>query len=469
MKKQKNELESLFADTMLQPSDSFVKGLRKQLFTKPQSKIRKLWLGTATASALALVVIAASIIRPPVPRQAANMILVRDLYAKALAYEPQPTGNITYWDITQTMEFGPQADTCMGPDAARGEIKPTRTLFYKHDSTTAMYIMGGWPGAIPTMGYSEDPDVAAFDEDTLNGAENAEIKSLIGAQLTDERGNPLPSDAKVPQKTSGSYNIYSKMVFSPDNLKEYAPGCETLFTHIQIDAASGVFTRAEVFNKELGAQNLSLAYVQQVTTKSGSFEEILPLMQSEGFDLEKAKAETARISYVQVENKAAGYGFSYHKAYLGKPELTEVKNAEGKVTAYVYRFPKYPEIQFRIYTAAATNRQPKDVETLAARAKANGWNLQYDSNFEQVFYDKYGNESMRRFIADDGVRKYGMVATGSPDIPYVYVEAPVKLGVVKTVDPYITNPEVEIPDTDYVLSLLSLWVYPPGTEPPSGL
>ncbi|HSX31296.1 MAG TPA: hypothetical protein VLE99_05240, partial [Candidatus Saccharimonadales bacterium] len=190
MTKQPRGLEKLFSDVQLKPDKRFVRDLSKQLGApgEPKQHARRLGRRLATAGGvllLSLVLIGVTTLRPA-PKQLSRTVLLKQLYATAMADElPAPAqSTVTFWDVTQTASGGPAAQAC------NATIEPytEHTILFKQGDTTAL-LTKITSNNIVGMSYSEDPDTPAFDPNVLSVAQNGQLSGLLqGAKLTDVNG-----------------------------------------------------------------------------------------------------------------------------------------------------------------------------------------------------------------------------------------------------------------------------------------
>jgi hypothetical protein len=477
--KRPDELDKLFSNARLEPDRRFVQGLRKRLnMAQGRASLQgvravslrrfglRALVPVAMVLGVALVLVGVALLRPA-PQRPGRMaskgtILISKLYGIATADTLPPPSATTFWDTTQTAASGPAAEACHvyldGPNP------PIRSLMFKDGDVTAFWSKT--PGsAVAYMSYSEDPDTPAFDTDTLTASQDSQLRSaLIGAVLTDKDGKPLPGDATTALKQTGSYDLYATRATRLKDDSGPMPDCPVQFMHLRIDAASSMFSELDVYNGAVADDKLAFKLTQAITTGTGDFAAEQSAFDAVGFNLEQAKAQQTQADYAHVDNAAAGYQFFYHKSFLGKPTMTELKNADGDVVAYDFKFAKQPQVKYRMYTAKANDQNPKNLAELQATAQAKGWRVLSDDKQAGVRYPGYPQAPTETYMVTDGTTEYGMFASGTPDIPYVYVEAPLYFGQRIVHEPGL------VPSTaDDVLSLLSVMVFTPGSPVPVGL
>jgi hypothetical protein len=469
------EFEKMFSDERLEPTAAFDRRLKGQLFENNRiaRHSKRLWLMAASGLMVAVLVVGFSLIRPASDSKLARTVLVKDLYAKALADKLPEQPGVTFWDIIEKYSYGPQAEAC-STRALEGSSS-YESLLYKKANITAFFSKSGLSDGLDYMAYSEDPEVPAFDTDSL-GMQSSSITSLMamGGELTDVNGRPLADNATVADKTSGSYDLYILIQIEPGKYPERKPGCETQMAHLVFDASKQTFSKITIYNgKNMSADNMAFETNRSITTESGSFESVLPLFEAKGFDLERAKLEMTQQAYVQVVNQAAGYEFFYNKAVLGKASLKEIKNAQGQVVVYSYTYAKQPKVVHKIYTAHAKDVDVPvaNIEEFKQMADRYGWKITTDDLQNTLPYPQlpgYPAAPTEYVAAESADYKYSMSSTGTPDIPFAYVEAPKGVGVRYLIDPATGQDDKSLPPSDDALGLVGISVFKPGTKPPVG-
>jgi hypothetical protein len=398
---------------------------------------------------LALLLVAVPLLRPMSTSNkplAARTVLLKDLYASAMADELPKQPGITFWDVTQADNGGPAMVSC------NSDIQPytEHDLFFKKDNVTAFWSTAnnGFTG----MYYSDDADIPAFNTNALTTAQNGQFGwALDHSKLTDVNGKPLPGDAATAIKTSGVYEIYATYPTLNKTTNGPLAGCPTRMMDLKIDAATGMFTEADEYNGSIAPDNLIDTMKQTITTATGDFTSVEPKFDAMGFNLTEAKANTVDLP-AEVVNQSGGYEFWYHKATLGEATLSTQKNSDGGLGVYSYSFAKQPDVKYRLYTAKAQSQVPKDLADLKSMVAADGWQVISDQTQKDIGYSDYPAADTELYEVTDGTTEYIMLATGTPDIPYVYVEAPASFGVGSLSDAEM---------------LSGVMLFRPGTTPPT--
>lgn len=448
-----DDLEKQFGDAQLEPHPEFIRQLSGQLELsngpKKYARLnRRVVLATGGALVLALALVALPLLRP-VPtsntsKPLARTILLKDLYATAMADELPKQSATTFWDVTQTDNGGPAMASC------NSNVQPytEHDLFFMKDNVTAMWstATNGFTG----MYYSDDADVPAFNTDALTTAQNGQFSwALNHGKLTDVNGKPLPGDAATAIKSSGTYEIYATYPTLDKATNKPLASCQTRMMDLKIDAATGMFTEADEYNGSIAPDKLVDSAKQTIKTATGSFADVEPKFDAMGFNLAQAKANTVQFTTKET-NVAGGYEFWYHKSIMGVPTLSQEKNSDGSTGVYAYSFAKQPDVKYRLYTAKAENQVPKDLADLKSMATAQGWQVLVDDTQPGIGYPGYSNATTELYEASDGTTEYLMFATGTPDVPYVYIEMPLDSSAAGDID-----------------LLSNVMLFKPGTTPPA--
>lgn len=455
------ELNDLFSDKKLEPSKSFEKQLFKTIQPVQQRNGRSIFAKAGAVFAVTLVLIGFTVFRPA-SDTLGKTVFLKDLYAGAFA-EELPGDSSNFWKIAATTTYGSQAPLCTNTPAGTSTEKVT--LLYNNGEESAIYEE--ITGDEPYMRLSTDKDIPAYDDAVFDGTSSSEVRQyLVNTTITDEAGNALPLDAKTEQKNEGTYTIYVSSTTPQDDVKNYTEGCETLRIKIDVDVVSGLYTSVGIYNatESNDLVSNSLSFVSTRSIEAGSyetFESVSERFIAEGFDTEKARSESLLYNNVNVTNKEAGYAFSYNKLLLGTPVLKTKINDSGEITVYEYSFTKQPEVLYTIHTSKSV-----DMIDLEDRASKENLTIITDSGSDSIVLPGYGEVQQKFFTARSETTKFGRTDTGSTDIPVVYVEAPVGLGEYEKIDKYAPDFPSQVDD---VLSLLSVQVFPPNTEPPVGL
>lgn len=448
--KRTDELEKLFGDAQLEPRPGFERQLSGQL--KPPNEPRnRLRFGRRVALAGGVLLIALALVALPLLRPVSNpkspiarTILLKNLYATAMADNLPQQSSATFWDVTQTDSGGPAMASC------NSFIQPytEHDLFFKKDNITAMWstATNGFTG----MYYSDDADVPAFNTDALTTAQNGQFSwALNHSKLTDVHGKPLPGDAATAIKSSGTYEIYATYPTLDKATNAPLASCQTRIMDLKVDAATGMFTEADEYNGTIAPDKLVDSMKQTITTATGSFTDVEPKFTAVGFNLTQAKANTTQFT-AKVLNVTGGYEFWYHKSIMGEPTLTQDKNSDGSTGVYEYHFVKQPNVKYRLYTANAENQAPKDLADLKRMAASQNWQIVADDTQQGIGFPGYPNATTELYEVGDGATDYLMFATGTPDIPYVYVEMPIDSGAAGDIN-----------------LLSNVMLFKPGSTPPA--
>lgn len=459
--KRTDELDKLFGDERLEPRATFVHQLAKQSGQPDRAPKRarfgrRLALGSGVL-AVALVLVAVPLLRPASPSAPlVRTILLKKLYATAMADELPQQPDTTFWDVTQTDNGGPAMASCN----SNVQYYREHDLFFRKDNVTAAWISA--TNGATDMEYSADADVPAFNTNALTTAQNGQISwALNHGTLTDVNGKPLPGDAATAIKAAGTYELYATYPTLVKGTDSPLASCPMRLMDIKIDAATGMFTEVDEYNGAISPDKLVDTIQQSIKTAAGDFVAVEPRFVAVGFNLQQATAN-AEQNVSEVANKAGGYEFWYRKAFFGAANLSEEKNVDGTTGVYAYQFAKQPNVKYRFYTAKAENQAPKDLADLKGVAAVHSWQVLDDETQQNILYPGYAGANTELYEVSDGTTEYIMFATGTPDIPYVYIEAPLGTGKQNITDPLgrtLTQDDIEM--------LSNVMLFVPGTTPPA--
>ncbi len=457
-----NDLEKLFSGEQLEPSKKFEKQLLNRL--SKDAKNPKIWFFYKLSSVLVITLMLIGVaLYQPNSDNLSNTVLLKELYQKALADELPESNDVNFWKIIGGTTYGAQAPLCTNTES--GVSYQKLSLLYKNNQESAYFNTSTEQYTQPYMNYSDDSDIPAYDDSVFTGANSYVVQQyLANTYLTNENGNKLTDNATTEVKTEGSYLVYAKLETPSSDVKNFVDGCNNLQIKIEIDAETGLYESIYIYNvsnnSKLDEANLSFSLFQQIETASfASFSDVDEEFISEGFDLETARSNTLNNSYSRIVNKEAGFEFWYDKPLLGKSELKLSRDNNGNVTSYQYVFLKHPEVTYIIYTSFA-----RDVINLEEKIVLDNLEV-VTRNTGEFKLPGYGEVTSTYLTAKNDTTKYQLSITGSTDIIAVYIEAPLELGVSTKVDKNAPDfPYIE----DKILSMI-VSVFPPNTDPPSGL
>lgn len=419
------ELIELFGDERLNIPRGYESRLKQQLGiggrTAKRHTGQRIFIPFVLAFGVIAAVLAVSVFRPVAPEQlAGRMVLIKSLYATALADNLPKLAGTTFWQITQSDMRGPAAAAC-GYNITTAPVSSSTTyLYYKNANVSAIYSYGGYADTNPQTGYSEDAQTPAFTDEAISQDQSHAIRtSLYNATLTDAHGKDLSTTAQLLQKQTGVYDIYARE-------QENSLGClKPSFMHLQINATTGNFVSIDTYLGSMSPSNLADHESQTVATKSAkSFAEVLPIFTIAGFKMASAQAVSSSEDYINVANQAAGLMFFYHKSVLGNYTEHDIKNSAGQIIEYRYTFSLHSEIIYHFRTAAGANTVPSSVASLKNQAMQNNWTVFTDVQSQPESFNGYNNVTAHLFMAHDTSTTYILNETGSTDIPTVYVTAP---------------------------------------------